>query len=183
MGKVITKGTEVLIFRYLKQFGPIQNEENYIIGTVQSVKVVDNVSKNGISSVPVYEVLGNDGKIYTGAYGAGLVGNSFFRTREDHIENLKRKIARNDESILKLQKKNEVHNKLISLLEKELEEIYAVSCDRQFVVDSELTEEFREVSQNSEIREYDEETLEKVNINNNVLDRYILKKTKKLNKK
>jgi len=183
MGKVLTKGTEVLIFRYLKQFGPIQNEENYIIGTVQSVKSVDSVSKNGTSSVLVYEVLGNDGKTYTGTYGTGLIGNSFFRTREDHIDNLKRKIARNDENILKLQKLNEEHNMQISLLEKEIKEISAVSCDRQFVVSPENSEEFREITPNSEIREYNEETVQKLNINNNVLDRYVLKKTKKPNKR
>ena len=85
---------------------------------------------------------------------------------------------------LAIQEKNNKCNEQIISLEKELETSLAVSCDKEFVVDPERTEEFMNATPNSEIRDYNDTTVQKLNINNNnVLDRYMLKKTKKLNKR
>ena len=64
----------------------------------------------------VYTVLGEDGEVYTGNYGMGLVGNSFFRTREDQIKFLRRNIAINNANIFILQHRNSEYNKQIDLL-------------------------------------------------------------------
>ena len=107
MEKILSNGTEVLIFKYISAWGPNQDDENYIIGTIQSSKKSNDLSIHGSSyTVQVYEVLGNDGRIYIGTYGSGLIGNSFFRTLEDHIKALKSKISRNEEQIMKLEVKN-----------------------------------------------------------------------------
>ena len=62
------------------------------------------------------EVLGEDGEVYIGNYGMGLVGNSFFRTREDQIKFLRRNIAINNANIFILQHRNSEYNEQIDLL-------------------------------------------------------------------
>lgn len=119
MEKIIPNGMEVLIFKYVKEWGFSQNDEDYVVGVVQSSGLSDDLSPRGSGYyVQVYEVLGEDGKIYRGTYGDCLIGNSFFRTKEDHINVLKRKIACNTDKISKLQKKNEEFVEDIELLEK-----------------------------------------------------------------
>lgn len=121
MEKIIPNGTKVLIFKYVRACGPNQDDENYIVGTVKSSRMSDDMSIHGSSKyVQIYEVLGEDGKRYIGTYGSGTIGNSFFRTKEDHIKMLKRKQSINREKILKLQEKNFEYDKQISLLEKEI---------------------------------------------------------------
>lgn len=120
MEKSIPKGTEVLIFKYVREWGLNQDDEHFILGVVQSSKKSDDLSCHGSPWYEqIYEVLGEDGNKYIGTYGKGLIGNSFFRTREDHIEALKRKISSNNESILILQEKNTEYNNQINLLMSE----------------------------------------------------------------
>ena len=79
MEKIIPNGTEVLIFKYIREWGPNQDDENYTVGTIQSSKTSDDLSVHGSPYyVQIYEVLGTDGKKYIGTYGTGLIGNSFF---------------------------------------------------------------------------------------------------------
>lgn len=117
---IIPNGTEVLIFKYIREWGPNQDDENYIIGTAQSSKTSDDLSYYGSPWYEqIYEVLGEDGKRYIGTYDSGLIGNSFFRTKEDHISILKRRINNNEQKILKLKEKNDRYFRKIITLENE----------------------------------------------------------------
>ena len=117
MNNKITEGMEVLIFRYIPEWGYNQDNEHYIIGTVLKKEKYDDVSCHDTSwQKQVYTVLGEDGEVYTGNYGMGLVGNSFFRTREDQIKFLRRNIAINNANIFILQHRNSEYNKQIDLL-------------------------------------------------------------------
>lgn len=117
MNNKITEGMEVLIFRYIPEWGYNQDNEHYIIGTVLKKEKYDDVSCHDNSwQKQVYIVLGEDGEVYTGNYGMGLVGNSFFRTREDQIKFLRRNIAINNANIFILQHRNSEYNKQIDLL-------------------------------------------------------------------
>lgn len=117
MNNKITEGMEVLIFRYIPEWGYNQDNEHYIIGTVLKKEKYDDVSCHDNSwQKQVYTVLGEDGEVYTGNYGMGLVGNSFFRTREDQIKFLRRNIAINNVNIFILQHRNSEYNKQIDLL-------------------------------------------------------------------
>lgn len=117
MNNKITEGMEVLIFRYIPEWGYNQDNEHYIIGTVLKKEKYDDVSCHDNSwQKQVYTVLGEDGEVYTGNYGMGLVGNSFFRTREDQIKFLRRNIAINNANIFILQHRSSEYNKQIDLL-------------------------------------------------------------------
>jgi len=118
--KIKPNGTEVLIFNYIREWGPNQDEENYIIGTIQSSKISDDLSYQGNPWYEqIYEVLGQDNKIYRGCYERGIIGNYFFRTKEDHINILKRRIKRNEEEILKIQEKNKEYERQISKISEQ----------------------------------------------------------------
>ena len=150
MNKIIPNGTEVLIFKYVRELGPYQDDENYIVGTIQSSEMSNDLSMHSSPFyVQVYEVLGQDGNKYIGTYGTGSIGNSFFRTKEDHIDILSKKISCNEQDILRLEEKNIEYNEQISLLKKELEkqrfEVLAVPCDRAFVVSKEMKKEFENI--------------------------------------
>lgn len=117
MNNKITEGMEVLIFRYIPEWGYNQDNEHYIIGTVLKKEKYDDVSCHDNSwQKQVYTVLGEDGEVYIGNYGMGLVGNNFFRTREDQIKFLRRNIAINNANIFILQHRNSEYNKQIDLL-------------------------------------------------------------------
>lgn len=117
MNNKITEGMEVLIFKYIPEWGYNQDNEHYIVGTVLKKEKYDDVScHNNSWQKQVYTVLGEDGEVYTGNYGMGSVGNSFFRTKEDQIKFLKRNIAINNANIFILQHRNSEYNKQIDLL-------------------------------------------------------------------
>lgn len=117
MNNKITEGMEVLIFKYIPEWGYNQDNEHYIVGTVLKKEKYDDVScHNNSWQKQVYTVLGEDGEVYTGNYGMGLVGNSFFRTREDQIKFLRRNITINNANIFILQHRNSEYNKQIDLL-------------------------------------------------------------------
>lgn len=119
---IIPNGTEVLIFKYFRERGPYQDDENYIYGIIKSSRTSDDLSYHGSSWYEqIYEVLGEDGKRYVGTYGRGLIGNSFIMTKEDYIRLLKYKISDNEEEILKLNEKNHNYVNKINELENRLE--------------------------------------------------------------
>lgn len=124
MEKIIPNGTKVLIFRYIRISGMSefnQEDDRYITGVIKSSEISDDLSYHGSPYYEqIYEVLGEDGETYIGTHNIGLIGNYFFRTREEHIEVLKRKIITNNENILKLQEKNNEYNNQIALLEKKI---------------------------------------------------------------
>ena len=123
---IIPNGTEVLIFEYIREWGPRQDDENYISkGIIKSSKQSEDLSYHGSPWYEqIYEVLGEDGKEYTGTYGIGSVfnGNMFFRTKEHQIYVLNLKISDNEEKILKLKEKNNEYLKKIAILENELKQ-------------------------------------------------------------
>ena len=117
--EIIPNGTEVLIFKYVREWNK-QDDENYIVGIVQSSETSDDLSYHGSPWYEqIYEVLGEDGNIYRGTYGSGWIGNSFFRTQEDHISILKSRITDNEQEILKLKEKNDRYFRQIIKLENE----------------------------------------------------------------
>ena len=63
-------------------------------------------------------MLGDDGNIYTGNYGAGFVGNSYFRTIEDHICILTNRIEDNNQKITKIQEETATFVRQISELQE-----------------------------------------------------------------
>ena len=88
-------GTEVLIFKHVREYGPNQDNIHYKKGIIQSSTLTENLSHHGS---PVYKefytVQGEDGCMYFGTYGEGTVGGSFFRTKEDQIQYLSNEIRR-----------------------------------------------------------------------------------------
>lgn len=128
--KIIPDGTKVLIFKYGRGWDR-QDDENYIVGTVQSSKTSDDLSYHGSPwYVQIYEVLGEDGNIYVGCYGTGIIGSSYFRTIDDHISFLKNKITNNEQEILRIQDENDKYFKQITKLEKKQEQIELVATKK-----------------------------------------------------
>ena len=125
---IIPNGTEVLIFKYIRGWGSRQDDENYISkGIIKSSKQSEDLSYHGSPWYEqIYEVLGEDGKEYTGTYGNGseFNGDMFFRTIEHQINVVNLKISDNEEKILKLKEKNNEYLKKIAILENELKQQY-----------------------------------------------------------
>ena len=116
--EIIPNGTEVLIFKYIRERNK-QDEEHYLIGTIQTSRTSDDLSYHGSPWYEqIYEVLGEDGKRYIGTYGTGIIRNSYFRTIDDHIRVLKNRINDNEQEILKIQEKNDRYFMQIKKLEK-----------------------------------------------------------------
>ena len=112
--EVLNVGDEVLIFKYIREWGINQDYEHYIIGHIVKRKISDDLSHHGSTwNVMNYIVIGEDGKEYFGNYKIPTLGDSFFMTQEDYIDYLERKIARNQEKILEINKKNQEIQKMI----------------------------------------------------------------------
>lgn len=107
--KILPKGTEVLVFKYTKFKGEVSNDEYYIRGIVESC-TINNESELTPS---ILTVLGEDGCEYWGSYGAPIIGNSFFRTKEDQIEYLNSRIAINNDYIQDLHDLNDRYKESI----------------------------------------------------------------------
>lgn len=107
--KMLPKGTEVLVFKYTKFKGEVSNDEYYIRGIVESC----TINEESDLTPSILTVLGEDGCEYWGSYGAPILGNSFFRTKEDQIEYLQERIARNNDYIQDLHDLNTRYNESI----------------------------------------------------------------------
>ena len=119
-GEVLNFGDEVLIFKYIREWGINQDYEHYIKGYIVKRKMSDDLSHHGSPwNVMNYTVIGEDGKEYFGNYKNPILGNSFFMTQEDYIYYLKRKITRNKEKILEINKKNQEIQKMIENVQTE----------------------------------------------------------------
>ena len=116
MNKELNIGDEVLLFRYIREWGINQDYERYIRGKVIKSEISDDLSYHGSPwCVMNYTVLGEDGKEYFGNYKHPTLGNSFFMTQEDYIHYLGRKIANNQEKILEI---NEENQRIESMIKK-----------------------------------------------------------------
>lgn len=119
MRNVLPNGAEVLIFNYISEWGPNQDEEQFIRGVIKSSKRSDDLSSHESTwHEQIYTVLGEDGKEYCGLYGRGIIGNAFFRTIEDHINYLMSKISQNDQKMKNLENENNTYVQKINDLEK-----------------------------------------------------------------
>lgn len=116
--KIIENGTEVLIFKYISQRGIRQNEDNYILGEVISSEKSHDLSYHGSPyHVQIYQVIGEDGMLYRGSYDTGTIGNSYFRTKEDHIKKLYQRVEQNNQNIQKLATQNNEYYEKIKEIE------------------------------------------------------------------
>lgn len=119
MKKIVPNGTQVLIFKYVREWGSNQDNEHFISGIITSSKESEDLSYHGSPYFEqIYKVLGEDGKEYYGTYGNGLVGNAFFRTIADHTAYLESVISRNNQQIENLENKNCAYIQTINDLEK-----------------------------------------------------------------
>ena len=121
--KLLPNGTEVFIFKYIREWGLDQENKNYIRGTIQNSKLTGDLSNHGsIWEKYFYTVLGEDGNTYFGTYGSGSIGGSFFRTPQDHIQYLKNIKNKNMKQIQLLEEANEeIDNQIADILLQELE--------------------------------------------------------------
>ena len=61
--KVLPNGTEVFIFKYIREWGLNQDDANYIKGRIQNSQLTEDLSYHGTEWRKVfYTVLGEDGK-------------------------------------------------------------------------------------------------------------------------
>lgn len=108
MDKELNIGDEVLVFKYIREWGLNQDYEHYVRGNVVKSEMSDDLSYHGSPwCVMNYTVLGEDGIEYFGNYKHPTLGNSFFMTQEDYIHYLERKIANNQEKMLEINKENQ----------------------------------------------------------------------------
>ena len=108
MDKVLNIVDEVLVFKYIREWGLNQDYEHYVRGNVVKSEMSDDLSYHGSPwCVMNYTVLGDDGIQYFGNYKHPTLGNSFFMTQEDYIHYLERKIANNQEKMLEINKENQ----------------------------------------------------------------------------
>lgn len=118
--EVLNIGDEVLIFKYIREWGIDQDYKHYIKGYVIKRKMSDDLSQHGSSwNVMNYTVIGEDGKEYFGNYKDPVLGDSFFMTQEDYVHYLERKIRENQEKILEISKENQEIQKMTENVQTE----------------------------------------------------------------
>lgn len=101
MKQVITKGTEVLIFK--------KDEDcdfNYIKGTIINSEPEYIIYQGKGFYEPIYTILGEDEIIYTGSYGNAYNGEYFIRTINHQIEYLQYRYQNNERKIADLNQEN-----------------------------------------------------------------------------
>ena len=114
MDEKLNIGDEVLIFKYIREWGINQDYEHYTRGNVVKSEISDDLSYHGSPwCVMNYTVLGENGTLYFGNYKHPSLGNCFFMTQEDYIHYLERKIANNQEKILEINKENKKIQQMI----------------------------------------------------------------------
>ena len=118
--EVLNIGDEVLIFKYIREWGIDQDYKHYIKGYVINRKMSDDLSYHGSPwSVMNYTVIGEDGKDYFGNYKKPTLGDSFFMIQEDYVRYLEREIRGNQEKILEINKENQTLQKMIENVKNE----------------------------------------------------------------
>lgn len=119
MDEELNIGDEVLIFRYIREWGINQDDEHYIRGSIVKSEMSDDLSYHGSPwCVMNYTVLGEDGTVYFGNYKHPTLGNSFFMTQDDYIYYLERKITNNQKKILEINEENQKIRVMIENVQK-----------------------------------------------------------------
>ena len=120
MDKELNIGDEVLIFKYITEWGLHQDYEHFIKGIIVKSEISDDLSYHGSPWYKMnYTVLGEDGKKYFGNYKHPHLGNSFFMTKEDYIYYLKNKLINNKEKILEITTENKKIQEIINSIQME----------------------------------------------------------------
>ena len=118
MDKELNIGDEVLIFKYITEWGLHQDYEHFIKGIIVKSEISDDLSYHGSPWYKMnYTVLGEDGKKYFGNYKHPHLGNSFFMTKEDYIYYLKNKLINNKEKILEITTENKKIQEMINSIQ------------------------------------------------------------------
>lgn len=113
-------GTEVLIFKYIPEWGINQDITHFIRGKIITSDVVSYPFGNTIIE---YTVLDEDNNEYFGNYKTPYGGNSFFLTEEDYIRCLENKINVNKDEQQKLEEKNHEYEQIINSLQNKEDKI------------------------------------------------------------
>lgn len=120
MDKELNIGDEVLVFKYITEWGLHQDYEHFIKGIIVKSEISDDLSYHGSPWYKMnYTVLGEDGKKYFGNYKHPHLGNSFFMTKEDYIYYLKNKLINNKEKILEITTENKKIQEMINSIQME----------------------------------------------------------------
>ena len=118
MDKGLNIGDELLIFKYIPEWGLHQDYEHFIRGKIIKSEISDDLSYHGSPWYKMnYTVLGEDGKQYFGNYKHPHLGNSFFMTKEDYIYFLKNKLKNNKEKILEITTENKKIQEMINSIQ------------------------------------------------------------------
>lgn len=115
MEQIIENGTEVLIFNYVDISNIKSNYNKYIIGNVKNYN-----EKYESAYKKVYEIIGEDGKIYYASHKYPKQGIPFYiRTREEHINSLNDYLTSNNGLIIKLNQENQELQIIVDSLNQE----------------------------------------------------------------
>ena len=107
--KIIANQTEVYIF---SKYG--FDTKPKMKGIIIKSKNSGDLSEHGSSwSVPIYEVLGDDGLNYYGVHGENFLYDNYFRTKQNYIKYLNGLIKHNNYEIDKLKENNIELEKII----------------------------------------------------------------------
>ena len=109
--KIIENGTEVLVFS--KYGNPTMPK---LKGIIVNSKDSGDLSQHGSPwSLQVYFVLGDDRITYFGTYGGSVIGDYYFRTKQNYIDYLNRLINGNNRAIIDLENKNKELRELMNI--------------------------------------------------------------------
>ena len=104
MKKIISNGTEVLIFFESKNYSNNGVEKSFIKGVVISSEMSEDF----------YTVKGENGNIYEANYLSSISQEFYIRTIEDYINYLNYKIEENHKKIINIEKENQ---ELVGIIE------------------------------------------------------------------
>ena len=151
MDKIISNGTEVLIFSESKNNdSKILKKKKSIKGVIISSKKSEDLSYHGSPWYEqIYTVLGYNGKTYEATYGSenSLIGNVYILTVDHYIKYINHLIEENNKKMIDLQTENESLREMLTYFTnyKELIENkasnYLPSNDSKVI--SELMESFK----------------------------------------
>ncbi len=113
MKKIIPNGTNVLIFN--KTDSQEKNDETkFIKGVIINSWKADDLVYQEISwNGQIYEVQGEDGKIYKVTYGNAIIGDFYIKTLVDYLKHVRSLMENNREKIDDLNTKNAIFTNLL----------------------------------------------------------------------
>lgn len=166
MKKIISNGTEVLIFFESKNYSNNGVEKSFIKGVVISSEMSEDLSNHGSPWYEhIYTVKGENGNIYEANYLSSISQEFYIRTIEDYINYLNYKIEENHKKIINIEKENQ---ELVGIIESfiprlnESHEVNAapLSSDSEYI--AKLVENFKfDPTKTDEVGEKSEDLLKR----------------------